>query len=119
LIQITNRRRQKTKRKKQYNTDDKLNGLPKCWDRGSENHEVKRVPDDKLNEHEGIRQIYTQRNLHRTRENRHVECEKIHYHTEQRDTKKTRNSRNRGYEGVDLSDYSGRPQRLRRRLHVE
>ena len=52
----------------QYNTDDKLNGLPKCWQRGSENQEVKSVPDDKLalNEHEGITQIYTQRNLHTT-----------------------------------------------------
>jgi len=65
---MTNRRRQKTKRKIQYNTDDKLNGLPKCWQRGSEDQEVKSIPDDKpaLNEHEGITQIYTQRNLHTT-----------------------------------------------------
>ena len=68
---MTNRRRQKTKRKIQYNTDDKLNGLPKCWQRGSEDQEVKSIPDDKpaLNEHEGITQIYTQRNLHTTWEN--------------------------------------------------
>jgi len=58
---MTNRRRQKTNRKIQYVTDDKLNGLPKCWQRGSEDQEVKSVPDDKLalNEHEGITQIYT------------------------------------------------------------
>lgn len=47
---------------------------------GFGNQEAISVPDYKLavNEHERITQIYTQRNLHTTREKKHAECEKIH-----------------------------------------
>ena len=86
---ITNRTEQNTKRKIQ--TDDELNGLSNAGNRVREPRKsFTWLTGDKLalNEHERITQIYTVRNASMKRVKKHAECGKIHYHTEEKKTKR-------------------------------